>query len=249
MERARFSWVAVQVAWVLCLTACGVEGRQAEKPAATAPQAAAAAEFQWPEGPREFAVLEIAGHGEIRIALYPELAPRNVANFRRLAMDGFYAGTTFHRVIPGFMIQGGDPNTRNDDPADDGQGGPGYTVPDEFSPALHLRGTVSMANTGYPNSGGSQFFIVHKGNPGLDRHFSVIGRVVEGMDIVDAITRLELDTFGRWGPKDRPIEDVVVERVRIERVTDSASERSGANRRRRSSQALAQLPGRSGSGQ
>jgi peptidyl-prolyl cis-trans isomerase B (cyclophilin B) len=181
---------------------------------ATPEDAAPAAPFAWPDaGPT--AVLHIANMGEVEIALYPSLAPATVANFVRLAGEGFYDGTSFHRVIPDFMIQGGDPNSKDKNPRDDGNGGPGYQIQDEFNTAPHQRGTLAMANLGLPNSGGSQFFIVHKDVPHLDGKHTVFGRVVAGFDVVDTIAAVETDLYGRWGPKHRPITSVVVERVEI----------------------------------
>ena len=175
----------------------------------------AAAKFAWPDEPSPTAVLEIRGMGTIEIALYPTLAPATVENFVKLAGDGFYDGTTFHRVIPNFMLQGGDPNSKNEHPSDDGAGGPGYKIDDEFNDAPHERGVVSMANTGRPNTGGSQFFIAHNDSPHLDGKHSVFGRVVSGLEVVDAISAVETDQHGRWGPKNRPIERVVIEKVEI----------------------------------
>ena len=170
-------------------------------------------EWSWPDGEHPHAFVEVDGLGAIEIELFPELAPETVANFQKLAAEGFYDATTFHRVIPGFMIQGGDPQSRNDDPSDDGSGGPGYTIKDEFSQAPHLRGAVSMANRGSPNSGGSQFFIVHATSQRLDNQYTLFGRVVSGMGIVDRIAEVERDATGRWGPKDRPIEPIFLTRV------------------------------------
>jgi peptidyl-prolyl cis-trans isomerase B (cyclophilin B) len=169
------------------------------------------------DGPHEVAVLTLQELGEIRFELLPELAPRSVENFKKLAGEGFYDGTSFHRVIPGFMIQGGDPLTKDNDPRNDGKGGPGYTIPDEFSALPHARGIVSMAKKNTPHSGGSQFFIVHQDAPHLDGRYSVFGRVVRGMDVVDAIAELEIDKFGRYGPTDRPYPvSAVIESVRVE---------------------------------
>ncbi|MGH0037113.1 MAG: peptidylprolyl isomerase [Myxococcota bacterium] len=220
--------IALGVAACAFAVGCGIESRrdrQAGAEAAPGEAAAAPAEtrpFEWPRSdqPRPVVVLELKDRGDIRIALYPELAPRSVEAFRSLASVGFYDGTTFHRVIPEFMIQGGDPNTRDDDPRNDGQGGPDFRVPDEFSDALHTRGTVSLANKSQPNTSGSQFFIVQRNQPGLDGHYNVIGRVVDGMDIVDDIAQVETDLHGRWGPANRPIEDVVIEGVRFEEMDD-----------------------------
>jgi peptidyl-prolyl cis-trans isomerase B (cyclophilin B) len=177
------------------------------------------ADFEWPEAGRKIAELQVEGLGVIQIALYPDLAPETVENFIRLTNQGFYNGTTFHRVIPGFMIQGGDPKSKDKNPGNDGRGGPGYRIRDEFSDAPHWRGVVAMANKGNKNSGGSQFFIVQQDSPHLDRKYSVFGRVITGMEVVDEATEVETDVFGRWGSKDRPIENVVVERVEVREAT------------------------------
>jgi peptidyl-prolyl cis-trans isomerase B (cyclophilin B) len=208
----------------LILSACG-----ADEPAAPAAAPAAGGAPELPHaaiapGPHDVAVLGIRDLGTIRIELLPEVAPETVANFLELADAGFYDGTQFHRVIPGFMIQGGDPNTKGKDPRHYGKGGPGYKIPDEFTDLSHTRGTVSMANTGYPNTGASQFFIVHGDATHLDGRHAVFGRVVEGMDVADAITELEIDAFGRYGPRNRPHPvPAVVESIRIERAGTKAA--------------------------
>jgi peptidyl-prolyl cis-trans isomerase B (cyclophilin B) len=169
------------------------------------------------EGPHPHAIIEIRDLGQIRIELLPEVAPGTVENFIKLAEDGFYEGITFHRVIPGFMLQAGDPASRGPDPRRLGGGGPGYAIQDEFSEFPHTRGIVSMANKRSPNSAGSQFFIVHQDAPHLDGRHSVFGRVVEGIEVVDAITEVEIDTYGRYGPINLPYPvSVVIEAVRIE---------------------------------
>lgn len=183
--------------------------------------------FAWPASTDTTAVLHVRELGEIEIALYPQLAPETVANFVRLADEGFYDGTSFHRVIPGFMVQGGDPNSRDRDPTNDGLGGPGYQIDDEMNDAPHTRGSLSMANLGRPNSGGSQFFIVHQDAPHLDGKHAVFGRVSAGMEVVDAITEVETDVHGRWGNKNRPIENVVVEKVEIRRAESAAAKTAG----------------------
>ena len=133
-------------------------------------------------------------HGNISFNLLPDLAPEHVRNFVKLANDGFYDGTLFHRVIPGFMIQGGDPNTKDPNMKSQwGMGGPGFNVKAEFSSRSHLRGIVSMARATDPNSAGSQFFIMHANNTGLDHQYSVFGEVTEGMDTVDKIAALPRD--------------------------------------------------------
>ncbi|MBW2275005.1 MAG: peptidylprolyl isomerase [Deltaproteobacteria bacterium] len=154
--------------------------------------------------------------GEIRVGLYGQVAPKSVAHFVELARDDVYDGTLFHRVIPEFMIQGGDPKSTNEDRRRHGSGGTGFRVEDEYSNARHDRGVVSFANRGRPGSAGSQFFIVHQDSHDLDGKYSAFGRVLEGMEVVDAITEMEIDTYGRWGPKNHPIEKAMVSGVRIE---------------------------------
>lgn len=161
------------------------------------------------------AVLRVRDRGEIRIALRPDAAPQTVANFEKLAAENFYEGILFHRVIPEFMIQTGDPLSKDRDPRNDGMGGPGYKIPDEINGIHHRRGIVSMANAG-PNTGGSQFFILVGEAPQLDTKHTAFGRVVAGMEVVDAIATTERDQYGRHGPPDRPLQDVVIESLTIE---------------------------------
>ena len=131
--------------------------------------------------------------GRIVFKLLPELAPEHVRNFVKLAQSGFYDGTLFHRVIPGFMIQGGDPNTKSPDKSRWGMGGPGYTIKAEFNTRSHLRGIVSMARAMDPNSAGSQFFIVTSDSTFLDRQYTVFGEVLEGMEAADQIVSQQKD--------------------------------------------------------
>jgi peptidyl-prolyl cis-trans isomerase B (cyclophilin B) len=141
-------------------------------------------------------------HGPIAIELFDDDAPKTVENFLKLARDGFYNGVIFHRVIPDFMIQGGDPTGT-------GSGGPGYQFEDEFNDNKIVRGALAMANAG-PNTNGSQFFIVTtEAASWLDGKHTVFGRVTDGMDVVDTISALETDA------RDRPSDDVVIERVDV----------------------------------
>jgi len=156
----------------------------------------------------EVAVISVAGMGEMVVELLPSKAPKTVENFKKLVREGFYDGTTFHRVVPGFMIQGGDPNTKDRDPRNDGRGGPGYTIPGEFSDVKHVRGVVSMARRSSPNSGGSQFFVLVDDAPNLDGQYAAFGRVVSGIEVADKVVAVPRDEFGRHGPRDRPLEDV-----------------------------------------
>jgi peptidyl-prolyl cis-trans isomerase B (cyclophilin B) len=139
--------------------------------------------------------------GDITLKFFPDLAPNHVNNFIELAKKGFYDGTTFHRVVPKFVIQGGDPNSKNPDRSKHGMGGPGYSVKAEFSNKPHKRGTLSMARSSHPNSGGSQFFICVADVPSLDGKYTVFGEVVKGMEVADKIVSLPRD--GNDNPHDR----------------------------------------------
>ena len=134
------------------------------------------------------------GFGNIKFSLLPDIAPETVRNFSQLAKSKFYNETLFHRVIPGFMIQGGDPNTKNPDKSTWGQGGPGYNLKAEFNTRSHLRGIVSMARANDPDSAGSQFFIVTSDSTFLDRQYTVFGEVVDGMEVADKIVNLPRDS-------------------------------------------------------
>ena len=141
-------------------------------------------------------------HGEIAIELFDDDAPKTVENFLKLARDGFYNGVIFHRVIPDFMVQGGDPTGT-------GSGGPGYQFEDEFNDNKVVRSALAMANAG-PNTNGSQFFIVTtEAASWLDGKHTVFGRVTDGMDVVDTISALDTDA------RDRPREDVMIDRVDV----------------------------------
>ena len=139
--------------------------------------------------------------GNIELIFFPEVAPNHVNNFLELAKKGFYDGTIFHRVIPGFMIQGGDPNSKDQDKSKHGMGGPGYMVKAEFNEKPHKRGTLSMARSSNPDSAGSQFFICVADSPFLDKQYTVFGEVVSGMEVVDEIVSQPRDK--RDNPLDR----------------------------------------------
>lgn len=149
-------------------------------------------------------------HGTISFRLLPELAPETVRNFESLAKSNFYNNTLFHRVIPGFMIQGGDPNTKSSNKRTWGQGGPGYTIKAEFNSRSHKRGIVSMARAQDPDSAGSQFFIVTTDSAFLDRQYTVFGEVVSGMDVVDKIVNLPRDS------NDCPLQEAKMLKVTIQ---------------------------------
>ena len=155
------------------------------------------------------ATITMKGGGAIVMELYPEVAPQSVKNFISLANAGFYDGLIFHRVIPGFMIQGGDPNGK-------GTGGPGYSIKGEFKAngvennISHERGVLSMARAQAYDSAGSQFFIMHQDYPSLDGLYAAFGRAISGMDVVDKIANTTTDS------KDKPYKDQVMATVRVE---------------------------------
>ncbi len=143
---------------------------------------------------QEIAVIETK-FGKIEVQFFKDKAPGHVKNFKDLAKKGFYDGTIFHRVIPGFMIQGGDPNTKSDDRSSHGMGGPGYSIKAEFNDTRHKRGILSMARNSAPDSGGSQFFIVVKDLPPevLDGKYTAFGKVLSGMTVADQIVNAPRD--------------------------------------------------------
>lgn len=169
-----------------------------------------------PATPKKPAVTEAVietKFGKIVLRFFPDVAPRHVKNFIELADKGFYDSTTFHRVIPGFMIQGGDPNSRDPNRALHGRGGPGYAINAEFNERLHKRGTLSMARASDPNSAGSQFFICVADAPTLDNQYTVFGEVVSGMEVVDRIASAPRDS--RDNPLDRIEMKVAVESRKV----------------------------------
>jgi peptidyl-prolyl cis-trans isomerase B (cyclophilin B) len=157
----------------------------------------------------EVAVIETT-LGNIEVSFFPDKAPEHVKNFKDLAQKGFYNGTIFHRVIPGFMIQGGDPNSKSPDKSSHGTGGPGYSINAEFNDTPHNRGVLSMARSQDPDSAGSQFFIVVKDAHFLDGQYTAFGEVVNGMEVADEIVNSPRDG------NDNPDERIEMTEVRIE---------------------------------
>lgn len=155
------------------------------------------------------AVIE-TNQGKIVFELFPDTTPETVRNFIKLANSGFYDGTLFHRIIPGFMIQGGDPNTKQPDKSTWGKGGPGHSIKAEFHSKSHLRGVVSMARSTDPDSAGSQFFIVTTDSTFLDRQYTAFGQVVEGLEVADKIVNMPRDD------NDCPLQEVKMIRVTTE---------------------------------
>ncbi|MDD3613606.1 MAG: peptidylprolyl isomerase [Clostridiales bacterium] len=153
--------------------------------------------------------LQLKDKGQVKIELYPDIAPNTVNNFLSLVGKGFYDGLTFHRVILGFMVQGGDPKGI-------GIGGPGYSIRGEFAQngfenkLKHKRGVISMARSAHPDSAGSQFFIMVEDAPHLDGAYAAFGKVIEGMDHVDAVARAEKDR------NDKPLVDQIIEKAQFD---------------------------------
>ena len=166
---------------------------------------------QKPKTSKEHLFIE-TNFGTIEIAFFPEKAPKHVEAIKKLANEGFYDGTLFHRVIPGFMIQGGDPLTKQPNRELHGSGGPNFVIPAEFNDVSHKRGICSMARGASINSAGSQFFICVADSPFLDGQYTVWGEVVSGMDVADKIVSLKRDA------NDNPLEPAKMNRVYVKTV-------------------------------
>lgn len=180
-----------------------------DKKKAAKPETKAAAPDTAKPVAKEVAVIKTS-EGEMVLEFYPDVAPNHVENFKKLANKGYYDGQCFHRVIKGFMIQGGDPNTKDESKKDQwGQGGPGYTIKAEFNQKPHVRGTLSMARTPDPNSAGSQFFICHGSPSFLDGQYTVFGQLIKGDAVLEKIATTETE-----GP-DRPVKRVTIESIKI----------------------------------
>jgi peptidyl-prolyl cis-trans isomerase B (cyclophilin B) len=164
----------------------------------------------------EVAVIKTS-EGEMVVEFWPEVAPKTVENFKKLAREGFYDGTAFHRVIKGFMIQGGDPLTKDESQQNRwGTGGPGYKVKAEFNEKSHARGVLSMARSQDPNSAGSQFFICHGDAKFLDRQYTAFGQLIKGEDVLDKIATT------RTTSPDRPVTRMNLESVKIVPASSAA---------------------------
>ena len=160
--------------------------------------------------PSEQAVIKTS-YGEMTVAFWPDVAPKTVENFKKLARAGFYDGTAFHRIIKGFMVQGGCPNTKAGQKGMPGTGGPGYMIKAEFNAKPHVRGVLSMARSSSPDSAGSQFFICHGDARFLDKQYTAFGALVAGEDVLEQIANVP--TSG--SEKSTPIDRVALESVKI----------------------------------
>ena len=190
---------------LLCLTvfalAVGVVSAPAQDKKEAKPAASAA---------KEVAVLKFKDFGDIVVEFFPDVAPKTVENFKKLAKEKFYDGTQSHRLIPGFMIQLGDPLTKDaSKEAFWGQGDPGYKIKAEFNDRSHDKGVLSMARSQHPDSAGSQFFICFKRVAHLDRQYTVFGKVLKGLDVLDKLEAVPT------APRDRPTRAVILESIKI----------------------------------
>ena len=199
---------------MLVVVAAFADDAAAPAPAAkTAKPAAKAAKPA--KGMEEVAVLETS-KGRMVAEFWEKDAPKTVANFKKLARQGFYDGTGFHRIIKGFMIQGGDPNSKNPNASNLGTGGPGYTISDEFNAHPHVKGVLSMANTGTPNSAGSQFFVMHGTAASLDGHYTAFGHLISGMEVLDKIANSQTGPNPSMpGENSKPVEWTTLKSVKI----------------------------------
>jgi peptidyl-prolyl cis-trans isomerase B (cyclophilin B) len=160
--------------------------------------------------PSEQAVIKTS-YGEMTVAFWPDVAPKTVENFKKLAREGFYDGTAFHRIIKGFMIQGGCPNTKEGQKGMPGTGGPGYMIKAEFNTKPHVKGVLSMARSASPDSAGSQFFICHGDARFLDSQYTAFGELVSGEGVLEKIANIPTS-----GPeRSTPIERVALESIRL----------------------------------
>jgi peptidyl-prolyl cis-trans isomerase B (cyclophilin B) len=187
----------------------GLGGAQAQDTNSTPKKAEPKTDQKSPANTKEVAVIKTS-EGNMVIEFWPDVAPKTIENFKTLAKKGFYDGTCFHRVIKGFMIQGGDPNTK--DPAKEalwGQGGPGYTIKAEFNDRQHVRGVISMARTPDPDSAGSQFFICHAPAPNLDHQYTAFGKLIKGDDVLEKIATTPTH------PPDRPDKRMEIISIKI----------------------------------
>jgi peptidyl-prolyl cis-trans isomerase B (cyclophilin B) len=190
---------------VSCLSLVGAHAQEkTEKKEETKPASAA----------KELAVIETSA-GTMVAEFWPEVAPKTVENFKKLAREGFYDGTAFHRIVKGFMIQGGDPNTK--DPAKEssyGTGGPGYTVKAEFNERKHERGVLSMARSAHPDSAGSQFFVMLDRSTHLDNKYTGFGKLIKGEDVLMKIGETPVGP-SRGGEVSKPLQRVEVKSIKI----------------------------------
>ena len=203
----------------------GTNAAAPEKPATPAKSAVKPA----PKTPvDEVAVMETS-KGKMVVEFWGKDAPQTVANFKKLARQGYFDGTGFHRIIKNFMIQGGDPNSKNPNADNLGTGGPGYTIQDEFNAHKHVKGVLSMANTGTPNSAGSQFFIMHGTSEILDGHYTGFGHLIAGMDVLEKVANTPCGPNPSMrGENSKPLEWTTLKSVKVMSKAAYMASASGA---------------------
>ncbi len=211
--------ILVSLFVLLLLAGCGGSAKDAE----TTEESGETAELQG----SETVVILKTNQGEISVRFFPEISPEHTKNFVQHSINGLYTGTLFHRVLPGFMIQGGDPNSKDDNPNNDGMGGYSYQgegimLNAEFNDIPHTRGILSMARSRDVNSAGSQFFIMHAEYPSLNGQYTVFGEVIDGIEVVDFIVNAPRNQ------RDRPNEDQRIEEVRVEEMPVAEIEKKKA---------------------
>jgi cyclophilin family peptidyl-prolyl cis-trans isomerase len=205
-----FGAVVVLIMVVAIGSSFAQEGSKVEGPQSAQTKGKAATGANPAAEPDEVAIMD-TNYGTFVLEFFPDVAPNHVRNFKKLARSGFYDGTRFHRVIKGFMIQGGDPLSKDNDPSNDGTGGPGYTINAEFNARKHLKGTLSMARAASPNSAGSQFFVCLENQTRLDGQYTVFGQVINGMGVVEKIGNVPVT-----GPQNStPVDPVLLKKVTI----------------------------------
>jgi len=203
----------MKTSWLICavglaLSLAAAPAQEAKEPKTEQKKSESNKESK-PVNTNEVAVIKTS-EGEMVLEFWPDVAPGHVENFKKLAKQGFYDGTCFHRVIKGFMIQGGDPNTKDEAKQDRwGQGGPGYTIKAEFNDKAHVRGVLSMARSQDPNSAGSQFFICHGDPRFLDRQYTAFGKLIKGDDVLEKIATTPTQ------PGDRPVKRMNIDSIKI----------------------------------
>jgi len=199
----------------LALGAAVAQTSDAKKEEPKKDAAPAAADKKAPAAVAEVAVIKTSA-GEMVLEFWPEVAPKTVENFKSLAKKGFYNGTAFHRIIKGFMIQGGDPNTTNlTAEASYGTGGPGYTIKAEFNDRPHVRGVISMARSANPDSAGSQFFICHGEASSLNNKYTAFGKLIKGDDVLEKIANTPVAPNPMSGEPSKPTVRVEVQSIKI----------------------------------
>ena len=216
---------------MLVAGAASADDAMSKAPAAKAAKPAGKAVANKKGGASDEVAVFDTSKGRMVVEFWEKDAPKTVANFKKLARTGYFDGTGFHRIIKGFMIQGGDPNSKNPNAGNLGTGGPGYTIADEFNSHPHVKGVLSMANTGTPNSAGSQFFVMHGTASSLDGHYTAFGHLIAGMDVLDKIANSPTGPNPSMpGENSKPMEWTTLKSVNIMSKTAYQANAGGAKK-------------------